>query len=118
MQNERNERVAYREVMVRDGADTIATILGMAKEKYYDMWIVGRQQRINPFLVEGLSTWTDNQEELGIIGDYVSSSDCVNADSVLVIQKQVLRGRVSNANVVVASLDYVATLIRGWILFR
>ncbi|KAK8555940.1 hypothetical protein V6N13_070016 [Hibiscus sabdariffa] len=118
VQNERNKRVAYREVVVRDGADTIATILGMAKEKYYDMWIVGRQQRINPFLVEGLSTWTDNQEELGIIGDYVSSSDCVNADSVLVIQKQVLRGRVSNANVVVASLDYVATLIRGWILCR
>ncbi|KAK8982596.1 hypothetical protein V6N11_046513 [Hibiscus sabdariffa] len=118
VQNERNERVAYREVVVRDGADTIATILGMAKEKYYDMWVVGRQQKINPFLVEGLSTWTDNQEELGIIGDYVSSSDSVNADSVLVIQKQVLRGRVSQANVVVASLDYMATLIRGWILRR
>ncbi|KAK8478948.1 hypothetical protein V6N13_070011 [Hibiscus sabdariffa] len=98
VQNERNERVSYRELVVRNGADTIAAILEAAKEKYYDMWIVGRKQGINPGLLEGLSTWTENQQELGIIGDYVSSSDSVNADSVLVIQKQVMIGTASNTS--------------------
>ena len=43
--------------------------------------------------MEGLSTWTENQEELGIIGDYVSSTDFVAMDSVLVVQQQILRGQ-------------------------
>ncbi|KAK8511200.1 hypothetical protein V6N11_046518 [Hibiscus sabdariffa] len=98
VQNERNERVSYTELVVRNGADTIAAILEAAKERYYDMWIVGRKQGINPGLLEGLSTWTENQQELGIIGDYVSSADSVNADSVLVIQKQVMIGKASNTS--------------------
>ncbi|PPD67424.1 hypothetical protein GOBAR_DD35703 [Gossypium barbadense] len=92
MKNEANERVIYREVVVKDGADTAAAIKAMAEEKFYHLWIVGRKQGINESLLEGLSTWTDNQEELGIIGDYVSSSDFVDADSVLVVQKQILEG--------------------------
>ncbi|KAE8658731.1 HIT-type Zinc finger family protein isoform 1 [Hibiscus syriacus] len=96
VQNEGNDRVSYRELVVRNGADTVAAILEMAKENYYDMWIVGRKQEINPSLLEGLSTWTENQEELGIIGDYVSSADSVNGDSVLVIQKQVLSAKGPN----------------------
>ncbi|KAH1109047.1 hypothetical protein J1N35_012815 [Gossypium stocksii] len=92
VKNEANERVIYREVVVKDGADTAAAIKAMAEEKFYHLWIVGRKQGINESLLEGLSTWTDNQEELGIIGDYVSSSDFVDADSVLVVQKQILRG--------------------------
>ncbi|KAE8711214.1 HIT-type Zinc finger family protein isoform 1 [Hibiscus syriacus] len=111
VQNERNERVSYRELVVRNGADTVAAILEMAKEKYYDMWIVGRKQGINQSLLEGLSTWTENQEELGIMGDYVSSSESVNADSVLVIQKQVLRGNTTTSSSTV-------TTSRWWSLFR
>ncbi|KAL4335059.1 hypothetical protein GQ457_07G033570 [Hibiscus cannabinus] len=99
VRKEGNKRVSYRELIVRNGAETIAAILGMSKEKYYDMWIVGRRQVTNPSLLEGMSTWTENQEELGIIGDYVSSSDSVNVDSLLVIQKQVLRGKGSNTTV-------------------
>ncbi|XP_022728705.1 cation/H(+) antiporter 24-like [Durio zibethinus] len=96
VKNETNERVIYKEVVVRNGEDTASAILAMAEEHYYHLWIVGRKQGINPSLLEGLSTWTENKEELGIIGDYISSSDCVNADSVLVVQKQVLRGQENN----------------------
>lgn len=92
VKNEANERVIYREVVVKDGADTVAAIKAMAEEKFYHLWIVGRKQGLNDSLLEGLSTWTDNLEEVGIIGDYVSSSDFVDADSVLVVQKQILRG--------------------------
>ncbi|GMI92022.1 ARABIDOPSIS THALIANA CATION/H+ EXCHANGER 24, cation/H+ exchanger 24 [Hibiscus trionum] len=98
VKTEGNERVSYRELVVRNGADTVAAISEMSKEKYYDMWIVGRKQEINPSLLEGMSTWTENQEELGIIGDYVSSSDSLKVDSLLVIQKQVLRGKGPNTN--------------------
>ncbi|XWS71902.1 hypothetical protein CRYUN_Cryun03dG0178200 [Craigia yunnanensis] len=93
VKNEANERVIYREVVVRNGADTVSAIQAMTEENYYHLWIVGRKQGMNPRLLEGLSTWTENQEELGIIGDYVSSTDFVAADSVLVVQQQILRGQ-------------------------
>ncbi|KAE8658732.1 HIT-type Zinc finger family protein isoform 1 [Hibiscus syriacus] len=118
VQNERNERVSYREVVVRDGAETAAAILEMAKEKYYDMWILGRKQEINPSLLEGLSTWTENQEEIGIIGDYVSSSESVNADSVLVVQQQVMRGKGPNGTAGIATTETTETFMRHWNLFR
>ncbi|PQM41076.1 cation/H(+) antiporter 24 [Prunus yedoensis var. nudiflora] len=58
----------------------------------YDVWIVGRKQGINPVLLEGLSNWSEN-DELGIIGDFVSSYDFGGTASVLVVQQQVLRGQ-------------------------
>ncbi|XVF05812.1 hypothetical protein REPUB_Repub05bG0205200 [Reevesia pubescens] len=97
VKNETNERVTYREVVVRNGADTASAIQAMAEESYYHLWIVGRKRGINPKILEGLSTWTDNQEEFGILGDYVSSPDFVNADSVLVVQKQTMRGQTGSA---------------------
>ncbi|XVE58962.1 hypothetical protein DITRI_Ditri05aG0005300 [Diplodiscus trichospermus] len=93
VKNETNERVIYREVVVRNGADTVSAIQGMTEERDYHLWIMGRKQGINPRLLEGLSTWTENQEELGILGDYISSSDFIAATSVLVVQQQILRGQ-------------------------
>lgn len=99
VKNETNERVIYREVVVRNGADTVSAIQAMTEENYYHLWIMGRKQGINSRLLDGLSTWTENQDELGIIGDYVSSTDIVGADSVLVVQQQILRsGHEANNN--------------------
>ncbi|XP_038895219.1 cation/H(+) antiporter 24 [Benincasa hispida] len=89
VKNETNERVIYREVVVRNGAETIAAIQSM-NDDCYELVIVGRKQGINPVLLEGLSNWS-NENELGIIGDFVASEDFTAAASVLVVQQQVLR---------------------------
>ncbi|KVI11296.1 cation/H(+) antiporter 24-like [Cynara cardunculus var. scolymus] len=92
---EGNEQVAYREVVVRNGEETVAAIRAMNSE-YYDLWIVGRKLGINPVLIEGLSSWSESQE-LGVIGDYVASVDLGSSASVLVVQQQVLRDKESKS---------------------
>ncbi|CAL5424649.1 unnamed protein product [Camellia sinensis] len=95
VKNEGNNRVVYREVVVRNGEETVAAIQGMNNSKYFDMWIVGRTQGINPLLVQGMTSWSQNNE-LGVIGDYVASMDLGGTASVLVVQQQVLREGASN----------------------
>ncbi|KAF8394860.1 hypothetical protein HHK36_018797 [Tetracentron sinense] len=90
VKNEQNDRVVYKEVVVRNGEETVAAIQAMNSNSY-DLWIMGRQMGINPVLVEGLSQWSDNPE-MGVIGDYVTSSDFGCTASVLVVQQQVLSG--------------------------
>nr|XP_043619898.1 cation/H(+) antiporter 24-like [Erigeron canadensis] len=87
---EANEQVAYREVVVRNGEETVAAIRAMNSESY-DLWIVGRALGINPVLLEGLSSWSECLE-LGVIGDYVSI-DLGSSASVLVVQQQILRDK-------------------------
>lgn len=90
VKNEINQRVVYREVVVRNGEETIAAIQAM-NDGAFDLLIVGRKHGINPILLTGLSDWIET-EELGLIGDYVSSSDFFGSPSVLVVQQQILRG--------------------------
>ncbi|KAH7550533.1 hypothetical protein JRO89_XS13G0211300 [Xanthoceras sorbifolium] len=92
VKNEANERVVYREVVVRNGAETVAAIQALNDDAYYDLWIVGRKQGINPVLLEGLADWSEDNE-LGIIGDYIASADFGTTSSVLVVQQQILRSR-------------------------
>ncbi|KAI7738582.1 hypothetical protein M8C21_034010 [Ambrosia artemisiifolia] len=92
---EGNEQVAYREVVVRNGEETVAAIRAMNSESY-DLWIVGRKLGINPILIEGLSSWSESLE-LGVIGDYVASVDLGSSASVLVVQQQVLRDKEANS---------------------
>ncbi|XP_021603896.1 cation/H(+) antiporter 24 [Manihot esculenta] len=89
VKNEMNERVVYREIVVRNGEETLAAIQAF-NTSANDLWIVGRKQGINPVMLQGLSSWSENQE-LGIIGDYVSSVDFGSEASVLVIHQQVMR---------------------------
>lgn len=92
VKNETNNRVAYREVVVRNGAETVAAIQAMNDDSY-NLWIVGRKHGINPILLEGLTGWSEIQE-LGVIGDYLASVDfCA---SVLVVQQQIMRGNVKS----------------------
>ncbi|XP_019439269.1 PREDICTED: cation/H(+) antiporter 24-like [Lupinus angustifolius] len=89
VKNEKNSNVVYRELVVKSGEETIAGIRAI-NDGSYDLWIVGRKQGINPIFLTGLSEWSEN-EELGLIGDFVSSPDFPGSHSVLVIQQQILR---------------------------
>ncbi|CAL0334964.1 unnamed protein product [Lupinus luteus] len=89
VKNERNSNVVYRELVVKNGEETIAGIRAI-NDGSYDLWIVGRKQGINPIFLTGLSEWSEN-EELGLIGDFLSSPDFPGSHSVLVIQQQILR---------------------------
>ncbi|KAL7124717.1 hypothetical protein ABFS83_14G067400 [Erythranthe nasuta] len=91
VKNEGNRRVVYREVVSKNGEETIDAIQAMKNEPY-DLWIVGRKYGINPVLLKGLSNWSENAE-LGIIGEYVASLDFGSRASVLVVQQQILRGQ-------------------------
>ncbi|CAK8566014.1 unnamed protein product [Lathyrus sativus] len=90
VKNERNQRVAYKEVVVKNGEETIGAIHDM-NDGSFDLLIVGRKHGINPNILTGLSEWSES-DELGLIGDYVSSHDFIGSASVLVVQQQVLRG--------------------------
>ncbi|CAK9174219.1 unnamed protein product [Ilex paraguariensis] len=92
MKNEGNNQVIYREITVKNGEETVAAIRAMNNE-HYDLWIVGRNRGINQALILGLSTWSENIDELGVMGDYVASMDFDSTASVLVVQQQVLRGQ-------------------------
>lgn len=91
LKSEGKERVAYREVVVKNGMETIAAIQGL-NNQCYDLWIVGRKHGINPLLLRGLTNWSD-ENELGVIGEYVASADFNSRASVLVVQQQLLRGQ-------------------------
>ncbi|KAL8141403.1 hypothetical protein V2J09_007424 [Rumex salicifolius] len=90
VKNERNERVIYREVVVKNGADTVTAIQAMNEDDDYDLWIVGRKNAVNSVVLQGLSDWSENPE-LGMVGDFLASVDFSIKASVLVVQQQVLR---------------------------
>ncbi|XP_065848277.1 cation/H(+) antiporter 24-like [Euphorbia lathyris] len=90
MKNESNERVMYREIIVKNGKETLEGIHAF-KDDSIDLWIVGREQGINPIILEGLSNWSEHLE-LGTIGDFVSSDDFGSNASVLVMHQQIMRG--------------------------
>ncbi|KAJ4847916.1 hypothetical protein Tsubulata_011752 [Turnera subulata] len=87
--HERNQQVVYREVVVADGEDTLTTIRAI-NEDHVDLWIMGREQGINPVILQGLADW-DATQALGIVGDIVSAVDFSGTASVLVIHQQVMR---------------------------
>ncbi|XP_010453733.1 PREDICTED: cation/H(+) antiporter 25-like [Camelina sativa] len=87
VKNESNARVSYKEVVVKNGAETLAAIQAMNVNDY-DLWITGRREGINPKILEGLSTWSE-EHQLGVIGDTVAGSVFASEGSVLVVQQQV-----------------------------
>lgn len=91
LKSEGNSRVVYREVVVKNGEETIAAIQAMKKQRH-DLWIVGRKHGINPVLLRGLGNWSDCNE-LGVIGECVASADFDSRASVLAVQQQILRSQ-------------------------
>ncbi|KAK6163814.1 hypothetical protein DH2020_000678 [Rehmannia glutinosa] len=76
VKSEGNNRIVYREVVVKNGKKRLLRF----------------RHGINPVLLKGLSNWSENNE-LGVIGDYVVSVDFDSKASVLAIQQQILRGQ-------------------------
>ncbi|XP_057475926.1 cation/H(+) antiporter 15-like [Actinidia eriantha] len=91
--NAGNEAFSYQEEVVRDGVG-LATCI-RALENCFDLILVGRQHQAST-LLQGLGEWIECPE-LGVMGDFLASSDFGSAASVLVVQQQrVLGGRMMN----------------------
>ncbi|KAJ6325028.1 hypothetical protein OIU76_012170 [Salix suchowensis] len=83
-----NGSIDYVEETVRDGADTSSIIKSMVGG--YDLIMAGRRHQTEPQALSGLSEWMDLQE-LGPIGDLLSSEDITSSISVLVVQQQIMK---------------------------
>ncbi|KAL6989635.1 hypothetical protein U1Q18_015386 [Sarracenia purpurea var. burkii] len=81
-----NNRIEVREERVRDGAETSRVLLSLGDD--FDFILVGRRLDVESPIVAGLVDWNYYDEELGIIGDIVASSDMKSKASVLVLQQQ------------------------------
>ncbi|OMO85437.1 Cation/H+ exchanger [Corchorus capsularis] len=79
-----NHRAMYKEELVTGGPGT-ATVL-RSLENQYELVVVGRRyDRLSPIL-SGLAEWNEN-EELGVIGDVLASSDFLGNTTILVVQQ-------------------------------
>lgn len=79
------KNVNYKEIVVEDGLQTASIIREMADEN--DFFIVGRRHGIKSPQTSGLEDWREFSE-LGLIGDYLASTDLNSRSSVLVVQQQ------------------------------
>ncbi|XP_010513144.1 PREDICTED: cation/H(+) antiporter 21-like [Camelina sativa] len=78
--------VTYIEKVVKDGHDTIATIMEMEENNSYDLYIVGRGYKVETPVTAGLMDWS-SFPDLGVIGDTLASSNFTMQASVLVVQQ-------------------------------
>ncbi|KAI3991540.1 hypothetical protein MKX01_017159 [Papaver californicum] len=81
-----DETLIYKEVEVKDGAETIWVVRSLRED--FDLMIVGRQQITDSVIVSGLVTEWDECEELGGIGDMVTSPDYGAEGSILIIHQR------------------------------
>ncbi|KAJ4869173.1 Cation/H(+) antiporter 24 [Raphanus sativus] len=114
VKNEGKDRVSYKEVVVKNGAETLAAIQAMNVNDY-DLWITGKREGINPKILEGLSEWSENHQ-LGVIGETVAGSIFASDGSVLVVQQQV-RNRKGGDAFLNGKFDY-KSLVSSWSCYR
>lgn len=81
-----SDRVDFREINVRDGAETSRVLMSL--DDNIDFILVGRRVDEESPLVSGLVEWANDFQELGILGDILASSDMKSNASVLVLQQQ------------------------------
>ncbi|CAN8253183.1 unnamed protein product [Cochlearia groenlandica] len=110
VKNQDKDRVSYKEVVVKNGAEALAAIQAMTVNEY-DLWITGRREGINPKILEGLSTWTKDHQ-LGVIGDTVAASVFASEGSVLVVHQQV-RNQKGGDGFLNGKFDY-KSLVSPW----
>ncbi|CAH2065401.1 unnamed protein product [Thlaspi arvense] len=77
--------IFFSEEVVNDASQTSELLKSIANE--YDLFIVGREKGRKSAFTEGLEEWSEF-EELGVIGDLLTSQDLKSQASVLVIQQQ------------------------------
>ncbi|KAI3845412.1 hypothetical protein MKW98_029063 [Papaver atlanticum] len=81
-----DETLIYKEVEVKDGAETIWAVRSLHED--FDLLLVGRQQITDSKIISGLDTDWDECEELGVIGDLVTSPDYGVGGSILIIHQR------------------------------
>ncbi|KAK8529996.1 hypothetical protein V6N12_060758 [Hibiscus sabdariffa] len=77
--------IRYLEEQVSDGPETSNFLRSIVKD--YQLFIVGRRYKCEDPQTSGLGHWCEF-EEIGIIGDLLSSPDFIGNYSVLVVQQQ------------------------------
>ncbi|KAI7738345.1 hypothetical protein M8C21_008408 [Ambrosia artemisiifolia] len=78
-------KVRFVEKYVRNGAETGMVLREMAET--YSMFIVGKGGRGDCLLTTGISDW-EECPELGVVGDFLASSEFDISGSILVVQQQ------------------------------
>jgi hypothetical protein len=86
IEHSRLGNVAYREIEVEGGSQTIDVLRQMVQE--HDFIIVGRRNGIKSPQTSGLQEWSEFPE-LGPVGDFLASSDLDCKASILVVQQQI-----------------------------
>ncbi|XP_026377703.1 cation/H(+) antiporter 15-like [Papaver somniferum] len=81
-----DETLIYKEVEVKDGAETIWAVRSLHQD--FDLMIVGRQQKADSKIISGLEANWDECGELGAIGDLVTSPDYGALGSILIIHRR------------------------------
>ncbi|XP_073009488.1 cation/H(+) antiporter 15-like [Typha latifolia] len=83
----KNKRVIYREELVRD-MEEIVEVIRTLDASCFDLVMVGMRQTWNTVLAA--EEWTEWSEfrELGVVGDFLASSDFESKFSVLVVKQQ------------------------------
>lgn len=92
-----NESVVYAEQVVSDSEETVAAIRSVEN---CDLFVVGRGHGRSSVCTVGLEEWSEFSE-LGVIGDFLISSDSEIKASVLVIQQYTGTGLGSEASTAV-----------------
>ncbi|KAJ3697810.1 hypothetical protein LUZ61_001515 [Rhynchospora tenuis] len=83
LQNAGNESVVYAEQVVSDSEETVAAIRSI---KDCDLFVIGRAHGRSSICTVGLEEWSE-YTELGVLGDFLISSDSGMNASVLVVQQ-------------------------------
>ncbi|KAI3915550.1 hypothetical protein MKW92_005067 [Papaver armeniacum] len=82
-----DETLIYKEVEVKDGAETIWAVRSLHQD--FDLMLVGRQQKVaDSKIISGLDANWDECGELGSIGDLVTSPDYGAEGSILIIHRR------------------------------
>ncbi|KAI3876325.1 hypothetical protein MKX03_032923 [Papaver bracteatum] len=81
-----DETLIYKEVGVKDGAETIWAVRSLHQD--FDLMIVGRQQMADSKIISGLEANWDECGDLGAIGDLVTSPDYGAEGSILIIHRR------------------------------
>ncbi|OMO99390.1 Cation/H+ exchanger [Corchorus olitorius] len=79
-----NHRAMYKEELVTEGPGTAAVLRSL--ENQYELVVVGRRYDRISRILSGLAEWNEN-EELGVIGDVLASSDFLGNTTILVVQQ-------------------------------
>ncbi|KAI3947392.1 hypothetical protein MKW92_049137 [Papaver armeniacum] len=82
------ETLMYKEVEVKDGAETIWSVRSLRED--FDLMLVGKQQISDSKIVSELYTNWAECEELGAVGDMVTSPDYDPEGSILIIHQRLV----------------------------